>query len=215
MLQSDDLLKFIDLVANIRRAGLSVFVKQLHFIELLIDGSHHLKHHSSVLIEHILFDISRALRTRRTLAHHVIDDVADLLLVFLKNINLSIHHLSLSIHQTLWHNISILRLQKVLPHFINKSAHFLLLVLRHFFQLRFLEAACCCGGGRGIIYVFRGLSLSDMPLPLFLLHLIHISFWHWHSGLKAVGLGSKKLSFEVLLSERELLSRNDTRIVHI
>ena len=135
LLELDDLLELIDFVSNISGAGFGVFVEQLHLIELLIDRSHHFKHHSSVLVKHILLDSRRAFSSCGPLVGHVVDDVSDLLLVFLQNIDLPVHHLGLPIHQALRHCIGPLLGQEILSHFIDECGHLLLLSLSSFLHL--------------------------------------------------------------------------------
>lgn len=121
LLELNDLLEFINFVSDIRGAALGVLVEKLHFIELLIDRSHHFKHHSSVLVEHILLDIRRTLSPCGPLVDHVVDNVSDLLLVFLQDIDLPVHHLGLSVHQALRDCIGTLLGQEILSHLIDES----------------------------------------------------------------------------------------------
>jgi hypothetical protein len=144
LLERNDLFKLINFRTDICGASPGVLVQELHLIKLLVDWLHHLEHHASVFVEHILFQISRAIGTCCSSIHHIVDDVSNLLLIILQHINLLFHHLGLPVHEALWHLISILLRDVILPHFVNKCAHFLFLVLGHFFHLILLETHCGC-----------------------------------------------------------------------
>lgn len=57
LLQLNDLLKLVDLAADIRRASLGILVEYLHFVQLGVDWSHHFEHHAPIIIEYILLYI--------------------------------------------------------------------------------------------------------------------------------------------------------------
>lgn len=214
MLHLDDLFEFVDLVAHIRGATLGILIQQFHLIQLLVHRRHHLQHHPSVLIEHILFDVGRAFLPRGSALHHVVDDLANLSLIVFKHIDLAVHHGCLPVDEALWHLVCVLLSQEVLPHFVDEGCHLLLLICCHFLHLVSLHAKHRRAGRLGIVAVLSDLSLlSCQRLGLLLLHLLSIRHWFGHNGLISVGCCPKQLRLQVLFPQRELLPVDYTGIM--
>jgi len=98
LLHYHDFLEFINLGLYSIAACLSVLVQELHVIELLVEWDHHLKHHAAILIENVLLDWCSTLVPCLLLIHDIVDDLAHLLLICLKHLNLALHELSLAVH---------------------------------------------------------------------------------------------------------------------
>ena len=79
----------------------------------------------------------------RILIHYIVDHFSDLSLVFLKQLHLAFHELRLAVHEWLGDHVHILRLQKLLPHLLQKGVHF---VVRRVLQIRLMLHQLCLDG---------------------------------------------------------------------
>ena len=135
LLHLDDFLKILNFATDFTWSTLRVLIQHFHFRELSIHRSHHVKKHLFIFIHNRLFKIRIWIGACTLILNDITYNRANLLLIIFKHFNLLIHHLSLLVNQALRYMVCILLLGEILFHFIDESAHFLVLCSRNFLHL--------------------------------------------------------------------------------